>query len=108
MCDGRYNCNADDDIYLAYNSQVTPHAVVVQNYRSNTEIADLMGRSFADVHFADTAGAGLTTGLIGFPFDSTRVILVRATAGNVYKLGDPVESGPTEKDSVRFNTARLN
>lgn len=92
------------DLHLAYNGTVPPPARVFHN-ESTAQIAHLTSRTFASVHLADTAGAGFTDNLIDESFDGTRTILIRTAAGNVYKLGDPVDAPP---NSLRFNFARLN
>jgi hypothetical protein len=99
-------CPATHDFNFAYNSVTAVHARVFQ--RTGRQIAHLTSRTFASVHLADTAGAGLTTSLIDQPFDNTRTVLVRTTSGNVYKLGNPTEFGTNGADSVRLTVARLN
>ena len=73
---------------------------------SEAQIAHLPGRGFAGVRLADTTGAPWSSQLLSEPFDTTRTVLVRTGAGNVYKLGNPVRFGTI--DSTRFDTARLN
>jgi hypothetical protein len=99
-------CPAAQDFTVAYNSNTPIHSRVF--HRSSRTIAHLAGRTFSGVHLADTAGVTFSATLIDQPFDNTRTIVLRTDAGNIYKLGNPVEFGTSGADSVRFNVARLN
>lgn len=102
-CSGA-GCPAAQDFRVAYNSVTTIHSRVF--HQSARTIAHLAGRTFSSVHLTDTAGVAFSTSVIDQPFDNTRTVLLRTDAGNIYKLGNPVEFGTA--DSVRFNVARLN
>lgn len=100
-------CRANDDLYLTSNYACCAfeQPVVLQNRLGGRLIAHLAGRGFRGVHLADTAGAGFTAERIDEAFDSTRTILIRTDAGNIYKVGNP--AFPLA-GSVRFDAARLN
>jgi hypothetical protein len=93
-----------EDFWLACCSGVW---TAVFHNQAEAQIAHLNGRRFADVRLADTSGAAWSTQLVSEPFDTTRTVLIRTGAGNVYKLGNPeVLGGPSY--ATRFDTAPLN
>lgn len=106
-CDiGAPPCPATHDFRFAYNGTTPVHSRLF--HYSARQIVHLIGRTYASVHLADTAGVVFGTSLIDQPFDNTRTVLLRTDGGNVYKLGNPTEFGASGADSVRFHAARLN
>lgn len=79
------------DLYVQSNTATEPRSVIRQNQTTGVEIAHLPGVTLATLTEADFDGASFTTELIGDPFDSGRVILIRTDLGNVYALGNPSE-----------------
>jgi hypothetical protein len=99
-------CAAAIDFELGFDASTNIRARLI--HHAAQAVAHLAGQSFAFVHLADTAGVAFSTTPVTDPFDNARTILVRTDAGNIYKVGNPVELGLTAQDSVRFNVARLN
>ena len=97
---------AEMDFKIAYNADTTPHSVVFQQRTLGRMIAHLPNRTFASVTASDTAGAPVTSSLVGDPFDASRVILLKTDSANVYKLGNPVETA-NSADGLTFDYQKL-
>jgi hypothetical protein len=87
-------CPSDDewDVYVEFDSQSDPQAVIRQNQTTAVAIAHLPGRTLETVTEADVEGATFTTDPVDESFDAQRVILVRTQTGSVYALANPVEN----------------
>lgn len=79
------------DLWVYNDSGTDPSSVIRQNQTTGVEIAHLPGVTLAELTEADYEAATFTTELVGDPFDSGRVILIRTDLGNVYALGNPSE-----------------
>ena len=95
---------AEMDFNFAYNGARPIHSVVFQ--RTGRQIAHLPNRTFESVTVADTIGAPFTNSLVDTSFDANRVILLRTDAGNIFKLGNPVETA-SAADGCTFDYANL-
>ncbi|MDX1495331.1 MAG: hypothetical protein R3253_14790 [Longimicrobiales bacterium] len=87
-------CPSDDawDVWIQFNSQGDPQAVVRHNGGNGVEIAHLDGVALADLTDADVDGATFSVDPIDAPFGPNTVVLVRTDEGNVYALGNPTEN----------------
>ena len=83
------------DLYVYNNIDTQPHSVIRQNQTTGVEIAHLPGVTLEGLTEADFEAATFTTDLVGDPFDSGRVILIRTDLGSVYALGNPSETTGT-------------
>jgi len=79
------------DFLFAYNSGRTNPIVMFQ--RNSAEIAFLDGTPFEVVPCVPTDTLTFTGAIIDVPFDNDDTIIVKTSAGNVYKVGRPVSSG---------------
>lgn len=79
------------DLWVYNNTGTEPSSVIRQNQDTGVEIAHLPGVTLSELTEADYDAATFTTELVGDPFDSGRVILIRTDLGNVYALGNPSE-----------------
>jgi hypothetical protein len=95
----------DWDLYVHSNSQTEPRSVIRQNQTQGVEIAHLPGVTLAGLTEAHFEAATFTTELVGDPFDSGRVILIRTDVDNVYALGNPSEDLSTSK--LTFSAALI-
>jgi hypothetical protein len=93
------------DLYVHSNSQTEPRSVIRQNQTIGVEIAHLPGVTLAGLTEADFEAATFTTELVGDPFGSGRVILIRTDLGNVYALGNAVEDLTTSR--LTFSAALI-
>lgn len=87
-------CNSNDawDIYVEFDSQSDPQAIIRQNQSIGVEIAHVTGVAFADLTEADVDGATFSTELSDEPFAPGNVVLIKTDQGSVYALGNPVET----------------
>lgn len=87
-------CPSDDawDVWIQFDSQGDPQAVVRHNASNGVEIAHLAGVALADLTEADVDGATFSVDPIDEPFGPTTVVLVRTDLGSVYALGNPTEN----------------
>ncbi len=85
-------CPSDSewDMYVEFDSQSEPQAVVRQNQTTVVEIAYLSGVAFAELTEEDFTQATFTTEFVEEPLSSTSVVLLRTDQGNVYALGNPI------------------
>jgi hypothetical protein len=93
------------DLWVFNDTKTEPRAVIRQNTTTGVEIAHLPGVTLAQLTEAHFNAASFTTSLVGDPFDSGRVILLRTDAGNVYALGNPVDDLTTNK--LSFDAALI-
>ena len=93
------------DLYVQSNAQTEPRSVIRQNQTGGVEIAHLPGVTLAELTEADFEAATFTTELVGDPFDSGRVILIRTDLGSVYALGNPSEDLTNSK--LTFDAALI-
>lgn len=93
------------DLHVYFDSQSDPHSVIRQNQSTAVEIAHLPGVVFEALTEQDLEGATFTTDLVGDPFDSGRVILIRTELGSVYALGNPVEESVAQ--TLTFDAALI-
>lgn len=86
-------CPSDDewDVWIEFDSQGEPQAVVRQNQDIAVELAHIDGVALADLTDADVDGASFSLDPIDEPFGPNTVVLVRTDQGNVYALGNPTE-----------------
>ena len=77
-------------MYVEFDSQSEPQAVVRQNQTTVVEIAYLSGVAFAELTEEDFTEATFTTEFVEEPLSPTSVVLLRTDQGNVYALGNPV------------------
>lgn len=91
------------DVFVAYRSDETPHAVMFHNLRSGVEIAILQDRDYLEVTAADADAATFSPDVQDVPFRASDVILIRTDLGQVFKLGLPVESD----ENLRFDYSAL-
>lgn len=86
-------CPSDDDwdVWVEFDSQGDPQAVIRQNELISVEIAYIDGVALGDLTDADVDGATFTMDPVDAPFGPTTVVLVRTDQGNVYALGNPTE-----------------
>jgi hypothetical protein len=93
------------DLHVYFSSQSDPHSVIRQNQSTGAEIAHVPGVALEDLTEQDFEAATFTTDLVGDPFDSGRVILIRTDLGYVYALGNPVED--TVAQTLTFDAAMI-
>ncbi|MBT8487496.1 MAG: hypothetical protein KJO65_01595 [Gemmatimonadetes bacterium] len=86
-------CPSDDewDVWVDFDSQADPQAVIRQNEDIAVEIAHLDGVALADLTDVDVEGATFSLEPVDAPFGPNTVVLVRTDHGNVYALGNPTE-----------------
>jgi len=77
------------DLYIQFTSG---SSIVRANGTTAVEIAHLSGVTLDTMTEADVESATFTTDPVDDAFDSDRVILIRTDTGDVYALGNPVES----------------
>ena len=82
----------DGDIHFAYNTDRTPHCVVMQSQSGGAAVAFLNATAFEAVSYDDVAGLTFTSEIIDQPFGSDDTVVVRTAAGNHYKVGHASES----------------
>lgn len=92
VCSFGFCPNEDQwDLWVYNDSGTEPSSVIRQNQTTGVEIAHLPGVTLETLTEADLEAATFTTELVGDPFDSGRVILIRTDLGGVYALGNPSE-----------------
>lgn len=86
-------CPSDDewDVWVEFDSQGDPQAVIRQNEDIAVEIAHIDGVALADLTDMDVEGATFSLEPVDAPFGPNTVVLVRTDQGNLYALGNPTE-----------------
>jgi hypothetical protein len=90
------------DFHFAYNGSRPNPTVLFQD--NGSEIAFLDGTPFDAVDCLVVDTLTFTRDFIDVPFDSNDTIVIRTAAGNVFKVGKPVNNGDV---SVNFSYAKL-
>ena len=90
------------DISIAYNADVTPHAVLMLR-QPGIEMAILKDVAIGQVKADSIAKLSFTAKSIDQPLKQSNTVVLRTADGSVYKIGDVVES----KTSVTFNYEQL-
>ena len=93
------------DLHVYFSSQSDPHSVIRQNQSTGAEIAHVPGVTLEELTEQDFEAVTFTTDLVGDPFDSGRVILIRTDLGYVYALGNPTED--TVAQTLTFDAALI-
>lgn len=91
------------DVWAYNNIGSDPRSVIRQNLNKGVEIAHITGVTLQGLTEAHYQAAVFTTQLVAEPFDAGRVILIRTDLGNVFALGNPVETS----GNVTFNAALI-
>jgi len=86
------------DIIIAYNADVTPHAVLMLE-QAGMEMAVLKDVAFGQVKADSIAKLSFTAKFIDQPLKQSNTVVLRTADGSVYKIGDMVEG----KTSVTFS-----
>lgn len=80
------------DFWVQFDSQSDPQSKIRQNLTTAVEVAHVNGKGLGDLTEADVAAATFSAELVDEPFGPAGVVLVRTDQGNLYALGNPVES----------------
>jgi len=91
------------DIRIAYNAQRSLHAVVVLDATEGVELAFVAGVAFDGVTAESAVDLTFSPEPVDAPFSSADTVVVRTTAGAMFKLGNASESGT----GVTFNYVAL-
>ncbi len=86
------------DLQLAYNADLTPHAVVFP-VGEGVEMAFVASVGFDGVSSSDVSSLTFSTEPIDLPFSANDCVVVRTDQGALFKLGNAAESGM----SITFN-----
>jgi len=86
------------DIIIAYNADVTPHAVLILR-QPGIEMAIIEDVKFGQLMVNSIEKLNLTTKSIDQPLKQNNTVLLRTADGSKYKIGEVVES----KSSVTFS-----
>ena len=90
------------DICMAYNADRTPHAVVF-HMGVGAEIAVMQGVVFDWVSSSDIGSLEFSIEPPDVPLEATDTVVIRTTAGSVFKLGNTSEA----EEGVTFDYERL-
>jgi hypothetical protein len=90
------------DVSMAYNADRTPHAVVF-TLGVRAEIAVMAGVVFDWVFASDIGSLEFCIEPPDVPFEATDTVVIRTTAGSVFKLGNASET----EEWVTFDYERL-
>jgi hypothetical protein len=86
------------DLQLAYNADLTPHAVVFP-VGEGVELAFVASVGFDGISSSDVSNLAFSTEPIDLPFSANDCVVIRTDQGMVFKLGNAIESGM----SITFN-----
>ena len=90
------------DLQLAYNADLTPHAVVFP-VGEGVELAFVASVGFDGVSSSDVSSLTFSTEPIDLPFSANDCVVIRTDQGALFKLGNAAESGM----SITFNYESL-
>lgn len=90
------------DMLLAYNTDRTPHAVVIP-VGDGVEMAFAAGVGFDGISSSDLGSLAFSAEPSDLPFSANDCVVVRTDQGTYFKLGNATESGL----SVTFNYEQL-
>jgi hypothetical protein len=105
VVDTDFGASADptgEDVKFAYNADRMPHAVVFPAAEGVT-LAFVNNVAFDGVSSEDISNLSFSAEPVDLPMESYDTVVVRTSAGAVFKLGNAIESGL----SVTFNYAQL-